>query len=238
MTTNDHDDYIQQLHKLEKMRQDLIANVSHELRTPLTVFQGYLESLIEDAQGHPWQPIFIQMQQQSTRMEKLVADLLLLARLESDQLITEKKQQIPVPDMINAMCQQAKILNSTHHIIADIDEKLLIQGYENEIHSAFSNLLFNAVYYTRDNGTIHIRWYKETNHAIFSVTDTGIGIDKKHIPRLTERFYRVDKARSRANGGTGLGLAIIKHVLIRHHGELIIDSEVGKGSTFCCRLPL
>lgn len=232
----DRDEYINQLQKFEKIRTDFVANVSHELRTPLTVFHGYLESLIDEAQDHRWQPIFLQMQQQCTRMEKLVSDLLLLARLESEQNTTEKKAAFDVAGMLDKIIVEAKALNPSHDIISDIDSELTICGYEHELQSAFSNLVFNAVYYTPDHGTITLKWYRDGNDAIFSVSDTGIGIEQKHIPRLTERFYRVDKARSRGNGGTGLGLAIIKHVLLRHDAELIIDSELGVGSVFACIL--
>lgn len=237
---NDHldrDEYINQLQRLEKIRQDFIANVSHELRTPLTVFHGYLESLIDESKDHPWNKIFLQMQQQSKRMEKLVADLLLLARLESDHIVMDQKQIVNVPAMIKTIAEEARALNNTQNIITDVDDSLQIEGYEKELRSAFSNLVYNAVHYTPDCGKIIITWKKIKDAAIFTVTDTGIGIDQKHIARITERFYRVDKARSRANGGTGLGLAIIKHVLIRHNGELKIQSELGKGSTFSCILP-
>lgn len=229
-------EYIERLKKLEKIRQDFIANVSHELRTPLTVFHGYLEMLIDDAQDHPWLPILMQMQQQSTRMEKLVEDLLLLARLESEQLTEDEKQTVAIAPIIATICEDARTINPTHQITTEIDDQLTLTGHEHELQSAFSNLVVNAVNYTPDHGHIRVRWQRCEDGARFSVSDTGIGIAEEHLSRLTERFYRVDKARSRGSGGTGLGLAIIKHVLLRHHGELKIDSQLGVGSTFTCHL--
>lgn len=234
-STDEHDLCLTRLKKLENIRQDFIANVSHELRTPLTVFLGYLETLIDEAKDHPWQPILLQMQQQSHRMEKLVEDLLLLARLESEQHMNDDKQRVSAAALIRAICKDAQAINRSHNITAHVDEQLTIMGHEHELHSAFSNLVVNAVYYTPDHGHITVSWYQQDNEAVFSVQDTGIGIAEKHLSRLTERFYRADKARSRANGGTGLGLAIIKHVLLRHQAKLKISSELGVGSTFECR---
>lgn len=223
--------------KLEKIRQDFIANVSHELRTPLTVFRGYLETLLEETNDHPWHPIFQQMGKESERMQKLVADLLLLARLESDQTSDDARPTVEIAPMIRQIHEAAKTLSHDrqHQFVLNLDEGITIHGNEHELQSAFSNLIFNAVHYTPEQGTIEISWQGHgNNQAEFKVTDSGIGIDAKHLARLTERFYRVDKARSRAKGGTGLGLAITKHVLLRHHSELNIESEVGSGSSFSC----
>lgn len=221
---------------LDKMRQDFVANVSHELRTPLTVIHGYLETLLDQTDDdHPWHEILMQMYQQSENMEKLVADLLLLARLETDQP-TIDKAPVAVASMLKNICEEAKVLSGDkqHQFNLELDYELNISGQERELRSAFSNIIFNAVNYTPANGNITVKWYCDGNKIKLAVTDTGIGIEQKHIPRLTERFYRVDKARSRSKGGTGLGLAIIKHVLLRHHAQLQIESEVSKGSTFTC----
>lgn len=228
------------LHYLEQMRQDFVANVSHELRTPLTVIHGYLETLLAQ-KDIPKQSkkIFTQMYQQSLRMEKLVEDLLLLSRLECHPEELQDKKIVSVAKLIKSICTDAKILSGkcSHLITAEVDENLGLLGNEGELHGAFSNIIFNAVHYTPANGKIHIKWFAENSGGILSVTDTGIGITQEDIPRITERFYRVDKARSRESGGTGLGLAIVKHVLIRHEARLEIESQLGKGSIFSCYFP-
>jgi len=231
-------DYI---HHLEQVRSDFVANVSHELRTPLTVIRGYLETLIhqEQTEKDVLNKIYSQMYQHSLRMADIIEDLLLLAHLEGEDTLDEKKD-IAIKDMLQALCLDAKNISGDkkHTIILHADEHLLLSGSETELRSLFSNIIVNAVKYTPAFGSITIDWYRDQNHAYFSVTDTGIGIAKEHIPRITERFYRVDKARSRERGGTGLGLAIVKHVLLRHHATLQIESEVGKGSRFTCVFPL
>ena len=176
------------------------------------------------------------MYQQSIRMERLVADLLLLSRLETENPQQENRRKVNVAEMLKAICHEASILSGKrqHNIHYQFDENLSIYGNEYELHSALSNIVFNAVNYTPAHGEIFVSWKREKNQLCFKVVDTGIGIDQHHIPRITERFYRVDKARSRASGGTGLGLAIVKHVLLRHHGQLKVISELGKGSTFMC----
>lgn len=225
---------------LENMRQDFIANVSHELRTPLTVLSGYIETLLnhEHDDTKPWKKILSQMQSQSLRMEHLVQDLLLLSRLETDQPDNTHWQKVAVSSLVKTICNDAKALSGDkHQFHINLTEDLYVYGQVHELRSAFSNIIFNAVNYTPAQGHIYIDWYSKGDKAYLQVRDTGIGIEKKHIPRLTQRFYRIDKARSRAKGGTGLGLAIVKHVLIRHQGELIIESTVGKGSSFTCVFP-
>ena len=227
--------------RLEEMRQEFIANVSHELRTPLTVFHGYLELLLDQPTIGAKQLAVIlqQMSEQNVRMEDLVSDLLLLSRLENDEPDAKKQQVVAVTELIKSICEDAKTVSGkkNHSFILDLDETLDIEGSKEELRSAFSNLVVNAVRYTPAKGEITVRWYRDHEGAHFEVTDTGIGIAEKHIDRITERFYRVDKARSREEGGTGLGLAIVKHVLLRHHGELTVHSKVNQGSTFRCSFP-
>jgi len=232
---------VEQKLSLEKMRRDFVANVSHELRTPLTVIHGYLETLLEQEHNDtkPWQKIFTQMYQQTTRMEGIIEDLLLLSHLENEEKGQDQKKVVIAP-ILESVCDEAKVLSGelNHHFHLNIDSHLTICGNEEELRSMISNIIYNAVKYTLANGHIYLDWYRDKSKAYLSVRDTGIGIAKKHIPRLTERFYRVDKARSRASGGTGLGLAIVKHVLLRHDAQLKIASELGKGSTFTCVFPL
>jgi len=230
------------IHHLEQVRSDFVANVSHELRTPLTVIRGYLEALIhnKNTEADMLPKIYAQMYQQSLRMADIIEDLLLLAHLEEEDHPAEEKKEIHVNEMLQALCLDAKNISGdkNHHISLHAEDDLYLSGAENELRSLFSNLIVNAVKYTPANGEIKIEWYRDKNNsAYFSVTDTGIGIAKEHIPRITERFYRVDKARSRERGGTGLGLAIVKHVLLRHDGKLYIESEVGVGSKFTCVFP-
>jgi two-component system phosphate regulon sensor histidine kinase PhoR len=225
------------VHKLERMRQDFVANVSHELRSPLTVISGYLETLLDDkALDERCAGPLRSMQKQTRRMNRLVEDLMLLARLESDEP-GNRLQLVDIPGLIAMVIEQAKEFSGEdrHCIEAEVDKSLCLNGVENELYSAFSNLLFNAVRYTPAGGQIRLKWAREGESAVFSVTDTGPGIEAHHLPRLTERFYRVDAGRSRAGGGTGLGLAIVKHVLLRHQGQLEIESEPGRGSRFSCR---
>ncbi|MGB6977111.1 MAG: phosphate regulon sensor histidine kinase PhoR [Gammaproteobacteria bacterium] len=226
------------IHHLERMRQDFVANVSHELRTPLTVIHGYLETLRDqeiNSNGNI-KGIFDQMYQQSLRMQHLIEDLLLLSHLETDLPANEKFRPVSVPELLTHISKDATALSGArnHVIHLDIEPGLMIYGLENELLSAFSNIIFNAVNYTPSQGNIYIKWYKDQLGIYLMVRDEGIGIAAEHIPRLTERFYRVDKARSRLSGGTGLGLAIVKHALIHHKAHLQITSELGKGSTFTC----
>ncbi len=230
---------VHHIQHLERIRQDFIANISHELRTPLTVIHGYLELLLDQVQDEKNKKIFFQMQQQTLRMENLIDNLLLLSRLESDEDEETFDHETPIATMLQRICDEANALSgdAQHQIHLEADETLNLLGREEELYSLFSNIIFNAVKYTPAHGSIHISWYRKEGRGIFRVEDTGIGIAPEHIPRVTERFYRIDPARSRTSGGTGIGLAIVKHVLIRLHGQLEIVSEVGKGSVFICSFP-
>ncbi|PSL13886.1 PAS/PAC sensor signal transduction histidine kinase [Marinobacterium halophilum] len=229
---------ITRLMRLEHTRQDFVANASHELRTPLTVIRGYLETFLDQELPKPLQRALGQMQQQAQRMESLVTDLLLLSRLEASHHISDE-HPILIHPLIRQIHQDAEALASGrgHRFVLDIDPEYDLLGQRNELQSAFSNLVFNAVRYTPDNGIITLRWWTDALGGHFAVTDNGIGIEPMHIPRLTERFYRIDESRSSASGGTGLGLAIVKHVLVRHDAHLDIHSTRGKGSTFTCHFP-
>jgi len=228
---------VTRLHQLEQMRKDFVANVSHELRTPLTVISGYLETLLDNVEAvNPrWLRPLQQMQQQGARMQTLLNDLLLLAKLEATDYPSDN-QPVAVDLMLLSIKSDAQALSAAqdHRITLEADSHLKLKGSEAELRSAFSNLVFNAVKYTPAGGEIHIRWWGNEEGAHLSVQDSGIGIEAKHLPRLTERFYRVDSSRASSTGGTGLGLAIVKHVLLRHRGYLAIASEPGHGSTFTC----
>ncbi|WP_220804950.1 phosphate regulon sensor histidine kinase PhoR [Pseudomonas sp. NCCP-436] len=227
---------VTRLHQLEQMRKDFVANVSHELRTPLTVISGYLETLLDNVEevNPRWQRALQQMQQQSTRMQALLNDLLLLARLEATDYPSDN-QPVAVHRLLQVVVHDAQALSAgQHRIELDADPLLCLKGSEGELRSAFSNLVFNAVKYTPAGGEIRICWRTDEDGAQLLVEDTGIGIEAKHLPRLTERFYRVDSSRASTTGGTGLGLAIVKHVLLRHRGQLRVVSEVGRGSIFSC----
>jgi len=223
--------------RLEQMRRDFVANVSHELRTPLTVVSGCAETMMDadDPCIREWGRPLRLVQQQANRMQQIVEDLLLLSRLETDRS-APPRDPVVVPAMLAAIREDAELLSGerNHQIRLECDPALRIYGVEKQLHSAFSNLVSNAVRYTPANGSITMRWYLDVRGAHFEVTDTGPGIAEEHIPRLTERFYRVDVGRSRESGGTGLGLAIVKHVLTRYGTPLRIQSQVGKGSTFAC----
>ena len=224
---------VSKLLRLEHMRRDFVANVSHELRTPLTVIHGYLEML--DADDNPeWAALLAEMRRQSQRMTRLVEDLLTLSRLEArDQLPEEHVAMAP---MLASLRREAEALSGgRHRVQLDDVAQVDLRGASKELHSAFGNLVSNAVRYTPDGGQIAIRLTRdEDGGATLSVRDSGYGIPAAHLPRLTERFYRVSTSRSRESGGTGLGLAIVKHVLGLHEAQLRIDSEVGAGSTFSC----
>ena len=231
---------VTRVHQLEQMRKDFVANVSHELRTPLTVITGYLETLLDNVEAiNPrWSRALQQMQQQGTRMQNLLNDLLLLARLEASDHPAASKP-VAVEPLLQSILADAQALSAgnAHRISLEADPALRLKGSESELRSAFSNLVFNAVKYTPAGGRIHIRWWADARGAHLAVEDDGPGIEAKHVPRLTERFYRVDASRSANTGGTGLGLAIVKHVLIHHRGKLQIHSTPGKGSTFTCHFP-
>ncbi|TCJ17162.1 phosphate regulon sensor histidine kinase PhoR [Parasulfuritortus cantonensis] len=230
---------VTELERVDAMRRDFIANVSHELRTPVTVIAGFLETFDEMERPDPGalKKHFRLMREQSDRIRHLLDDLLVLAKLEGEQDM--KNETVDVPGMVEVLAGEARSLSQGQHEIAvEIATRMKLIGSSQELRSAFGNLVSNAVRYTPAGGRITLRWrLAESGNAEFSVVDTGEGIDAKHIPRLTERFYRVDRGRSRASGGTGLGLAIVKHVLQRHQGKLKVDSAVGKGSTFTASLP-
>ena len=228
---------VTRLYQLEQMRKDFVANVSHELRTPLTVIAGYLETLLDNVEAiNPrWLRALQQMQQQGARMQTLLNDLLLLAKLEATDYPSDN-QPVAADLMLLSIKNDAQALSGEHQhrITLEADPHLKLKGSEAELRSAFSNLVFNAVKYTPAGGDIRIRWWGDEQGAHLSVSDTGMGIEAKHVPRLTERFYRVDSSRASNTGGTGLGLAIVKHVLLRHRGNLESSSVPGKGSTFTC----
>ena len=231
---------VTRIHQLEQMRKDFVANVSHELRTPLTVISGYLETLLDNVeQINPrWRRALQQMQQQGERMQALLNDLLLLAKLEATDYPADN-QPVAVEQLLLSIKNDAQALSAerAHRISLEADAAVRLKGSEAELRSAFSNLVFNAVKYTDDQGDIRIRWWSDEQGAHLEVQDTGQGIEAKHLPRLTERFYRVDSSRASNTGGTGLGLAIVKHVLLRHRARLEISSRVGEGSTFTCHFP-
>ncbi|WP_285422892.1 phosphate regulon sensor histidine kinase PhoR [Pseudomonas sp. efr-133-TYG-103a] len=228
---------VTRIHQLEQMRKDFVANVSHELRTPLTVICGYLETLLDnvDDVNPRWVRALQQMQQQGGRMQTLLNDLLLLAKLEATDYPSDN-QPVDVPTLLQSIKNDAQALSGSKNqqITLDLESEYSLKGSEAELRSAFSNLIFNAVKYTPAEGKVRIRWWADGRGAHLSVQDSGIGIDSKHIPRLTERFYRVDSSRASNTGGTGLGLAIVKHVLLRHRATLEINSVPGKGSVFIC----
>ncbi len=228
------------MRRLERMRQDFIANVSHELRTPLTVLSGYLETFSDYADELPaqWQRGLALMTQQSARMEHLVSDLLTLSRLETSDFKAEA-EPINVAELLNAIRLDALALSGhQHQLLLDVDNQLYVRGSATELRSAFSNLVFNAVKYTPQGSIIALHWYHNQDGAYLEVKDNGPGIDSKHLAFLTQRFYRVDSSRSSETGGTGLGLAIVKHVLLRHQGRLQISSSAEQGSCFTCHFPL
>jgi two-component system phosphate regulon sensor histidine kinase PhoR len=225
---------VTRMHNLEQMRKDFVDNISHELRTPLTVLSGYIETFTDQDDLNPrWKRAFEQMQSQTRRMNALVNDLLLLSRLENDKNMA-KNQIIEMPSLMNQLFDDAQAYNIDygHTLNLDIDSHCDLIGSDVELASAFSNLITNAIKYTPKGGTITMGWHDDGESAYFVVQDNGIGIDPKHIPRLTERFYRIDSDRSRRTGGTGLGLAIVKHVLMQHQAHLEIESKENQGSTF------
>lgn len=230
---------VTRVHNLEQMRKDFVDNISHELRTPLTVLSGYLETFTDQEDFNPrWRRPFEQMQAQTKRMNALVNDLLLLSRLENDKQLA-KNQIVDMPSLMNQLFDDAQAYNSEYnHILnLDIDSHCDLIGSDVELASAFGNLITNAIKYTPKGGVITIGWHDDQEHGYFTVEDNGIGIDPKHLPRLTERFYRVDSARSRQTGGTGLGLAIVKHVLMQHGAHLEVDSKPNQGSCFKAVFP-
>ena len=222
---------------LDRMRRDFVANVSHELRTPLTVLAGFLETLLEiELEGEEQRRYLGMMSEQSARMQSIVQDLLTLSAIESAP--PPEDAIVDMAKVIDKLRRDAESLsNGRHSIVVEADGQVDLRGSESELVSAFTNLVANAVRYTPAGGTVNIRWQADAHGAEFAVQDSGIGIDAKHIPRLTERFYRVDRGRSRDAGGTGLGLAIVKHSLSRHQAQLEIKSTPGIGSRFAAHFP-
>ena len=229
--------------RIDSMRKDFVANVSHELRTPLTVITGFLDMILrgKELDEKMLHEHLLLMQQESVRMQNLVNDLLSLSRLESkDEQQSDPPEVVNMPKLVAGLAEDGVALSRGRHTIdTDITANQAVLGQVDEIRSACLNLVTNAVRYTPDGGKIQISWHfnPDDQTATFAVKDNGIGIDAEDIPRLTERFYRVDKSRSREKGGTGLGLAIVKHVAIRNHFQLRIESEPGKGSTFSLVFP-
>jgi two-component system, OmpR family, phosphate regulon sensor histidine kinase PhoR len=223
---------VSKLLRLEQVRRDFVANVSHELRTPLTVVHGYLDML--DPEDFPDSgPMLLEMRKQSQRMAQLVEDLLTLSRLESQEELGE--EHIAMAPMLATLRREAEAHSQGRHSIEVIDAAGCdLLGSNKELHSAFSNLVTNAIRYTPAGGTVTVRFAREGDGVVLAVRDTGYGIPASHLPRITERFYRVSSSRSRESGGTGLGLSIVKHVLGLHQARLGIQSEVGRGSEFAC----
>jgi two-component system phosphate regulon sensor histidine kinase PhoR len=224
--------------RLEAMRKDFVANASHELRTPLTVISGYLDTLADDPAIDPaWSGPIKDMRAQAQRMNAIIADLLVLSRLESTDG-EAVRDAIDVPSMLERLHRDALAsADRPRHVVLELDSADGLYGSAYELESAFTNLLVNGLKYTLPEGTVRMRWWTDAEGAYFSVIDSGIGIPAEHIPRLTERFYRVDAGRSRGQGGSGLGLAIVKHALQRHGAWLEVQSTEGKGSTFTCHFP-
>src|SRR5882672_3375565 len=224
--------------RLEAMRKDFVANASHELRTPLTVISGYLDTLADDLSIDPaWAGPIKDMRAQAQRMNAIIADLLVLSRLEATDG-EASRDAVDVPNMLERLHRDALAnVERPRQIVLDLETADGLFGSAHELESAFTNVLVNGMKYTPAEGTVRMRWWADDEGAHFSVTDSGIGIPAEHIPRLTERFYRVDAGRSRGQGGSGLGLAIVKHALQRHGGWLDVQSTEGKGSTFTCHFP-
>ena len=217
---------------IDDMRRDFIANASHELRTPITVISGYAEAMlgnVDDSGRAPLENIL----QQTERMQKIIEDLILLAKLESRDKSVEL-ERFDLAELLNDIYQDAKVLDQGRHELILSAETAVLEGSREELHMAVSNLVTNAIRYTPDGGTIRLYSMSKNSYVMAGVEDTGIGIMPEHLPRLTERFYRVDAGRSREKGGTGLGLAIVKHVLDRNNGTLYIDSVPGEGTDFRC----
>jgi len=230
---------ITQIEKNDSIKRDFIANVSHELKTPLTVIVGFLETLsdMKNEFNTKTRPYLQMMLEQSDRMKKLVEDLLQLSSIESNAAPAEKKE-IDMAELFKKLKKDSDLVSGKlHKINMSINRNITLLGYEKEIYSAFLNLVSNAIRYTKEGGSIHVIWDIKDQKPFFEVQDSGIGIDEKLIPRLTERFFRIDADRSRNSGGTGLGLSIVKHVCIRHQAQIEITSQIGKGSHFKITFP-
>ncbi len=225
---------VTEVRRLEQVRTDFIANVSHELRTPLTVISGYLETM-QDSDSE-WQAALQQMSSQADRMESLLTDLTQLNKLES-HIERSQHDVIDVKAMIVTLFDGVSVQKPEQKLEIKAKTNAQLLGNHEELYSAFSNLINNASKYTADNGKLRVTWKLDATGASLAVSDSGVGIEAQHIPRLTERFYRADPGRHRSTGGTGLGLAIVKHVLLRHQAALKIESTPGQGSTFTCLFP-
>jgi two-component system phosphate regulon sensor histidine kinase PhoR len=225
----------QQLHS---MRKDFVANASHELRSPLTVISGYLDALADDDNLDPtWNTPVLEMRRQAERMRTIIKDLLELSKLESGEH-TQEELPVDMGGMLALIRKEVMALDQhPRNVRLQLESDAMLKGVESELHSIASNLISNAVKYTPPEGEIELRWWTDDSGAHLSVRDTGVGIAAEHIPRLTERFYRVDPGRARSMGGSGLGLAIVKHALQRHDASLQIQSKEGEGSTFTCHFP-
>lgn len=225
--------------RIETMRRDFVANVSHELRTPLTVVNGFVETLCDmpKLDNDMARRALQLMGEQTQRMGRLVDDLLTLSKLDN-ALNALQEETVQVPTLLRTLHEEGKVLSDGKHaLLLELESDCRVAGNTEELRSAFGNLISNAIRYTPQGGKIVLCWFEKDSQPIFSVQDSGLGIAAQHIPRLTERFYRVDHSRSRETGGTGLGLAIVKHVTIRHQARLDIVSEEGKGSTFSIVFP-
>lgn len=229
---------VTQMHQLEGARRNFFANVSHELRTPLTVLQGYLEMMHDGPMdGPPQAKALNTMQEQTRRMDGLVKQLLTLSRIEAAAAIN-LNEKVDIPLMLRVLQREAQTLSQgRHEIVFRVNEQLKVFGNEEQLRSAVSNLVYNAINHTPEGTRIEVTWQRTSQGAQFQVSDNGPGIAPEHLPRLTERFYRVDKARSRQTGGSGLGLAIVKHALSHHDTRLEILSDLGAGSRFLFTLP-
>jgi two-component system, OmpR family, phosphate regulon sensor histidine kinase PhoR len=231
---------ITRLYHLDQMRKDFVANVSHELRTPLTVISGYLESMHVEGEDIPehWAHAIELMFQQSERMKSIVDDLLMLSRLDAGQE-DFTPQMVDVPSLLEKVVVDAQILaqESGHTITLEIEPSLRLMGEWKTLESLFYNIVMNAVHHTPAGSRVDIHWFRESGMALLKVVDTGDGIPARHLPHLTEPFYRVDAGRSRDSGGTGLGLSIVNRAVLRHRGRLQITSEVGRGSVVVCEFP-
>lgn len=231
---------VTQLNRLLTMRQDFVANVSHELRTPLTVVVGYLETMAsEDLDLGTVRELLGKLDSPISRMRALVDDLLLLSRLEaSPQPHDDELDPIDMHGLVRGCISESRVLSDgRHQFRAECDKSVRLLGVENEIYSATLNMITNAVRYSPEGGPVTVTWQRHGDGARLAVTDAGIGVAPEHLRRITERFYRVDLAKSRIRGGTGLGLAIVKHVLKRHRSALQVESELGRGSRFYCDFP-
>jgi two-component system phosphate regulon sensor histidine kinase PhoR len=223
---------------MQTIRKDFVANVSHELRTPLTVLKGYLETMqdMDDGGSLLLTTSFKEMLGQTERMQHLVDDLLFLTHLETQQ---KKQQCIDIPALLSQICKEGDAIESaSRRIELTLETSAHVLGEEQDLRSAFTNLLGNALKYSPDDSVVEVRWYQTETEIILAIKDYGEGIPETEIPRITERFYRVDTKRRKKIAGTGLGLAIVKHALMRHDAQLEITSKMGEGSRFSCHFPI